>query len=235
MSHSISQAASPSFSESLTSWPTQSPTKQMTTEGTVSRSTTTSTCVSNSKSLRSTFRVSKTLSASTMKYSPTETMSTRSMSIVTQHPTWSRQSTRSPIGPTSTVSSTHTSSVANADALVIATTAPITAATQGVSAGVAATAAIFAASSAGGALMQASLGSAPCANNNGGDSTTSADSSSSPAMYLISPFYGINDYAMVFGNIALVVAAFLLHVIGASFAHRFWHSTESATIADLLA
>ncbi|CUI14688.1 transmembrane protein, putative, partial [Bodo saltans] len=222
-SHSISQEASPSFSESSTSWPTQSPTKQMTTEGTLSRSTTTSTCVSDSV----TFRVSKTLLASPTKYSPTETISTRSMSVVTQHPTWSRQSiTQSPsIRPTSTVSPTHTSSVANPNVLVVATAAPITAATQGVSAGVAATAAIFAASSAGGALMQASLGSAPCANNNGGDSTSSTDRSSNPAMYLISPFYGINDYAMVLGNIALVVTAFLLHVIGGvavKFIERFF-------------
>lgn len=63
--------------------------------------------------------------------------------------------------------------------------------------------------------MQASLGSAPCANSNAGDSTSdgSSDRSFNPALYLVSPFYGINAYAMVFGNIALVVAACGLHLM----------------------
>ncbi|CUI14691.1 membrane-associated protein, putative [Bodo saltans] len=88
------------------------------------------------------------------------------------------------------------------------TTAPVTSVTSTVNVGVTAASALLGAA-AGGALMQASLGAAPCANNNG---ETPADRSSNPAMYLVSPFYGINDYAMVFGNIALVIAAALLHL-----------------------
>lgn len=68
---------------------------------------------------------------------------------------------------------------------------------------------VLAASAAGGALMQASLGNSYCAKS---ASRGNEDSSSNqPTMYLISPFYGVSRYAMVLGNVSLVVLIVVLH------------------------
>lgn len=102
-----------------------------------------------------------------------------------------------------------------------ATDAPITAATAVVAVSVNVATAMLAASAAGGALMQATLGASHCAKSSSSqDGQEDSSRSIQPTMYLVTPFYGVNGFAMVFGNVALVLLCALVHVVVSALMHR---------------
>jgi hypothetical protein len=86
--------------------------------------------------------------------------------------------------------------------------------------------------------MQATLSASHCAkptSTGGADD----DEDTQPTMYLVSPFYGVSGYAMVFGNIALVLLCFGCHAIFATccetFCRRRSGENNDAAVADILA